>query len=361
MMFAIVCDLPVPGGPWITSAGLVRARSTARTWQGSAVHTSRSPPPRRAADTTVSPAPGGVGCSTSTRVKLCTGPTSGTSPAAIASRSSSSAWCVSGNRPSTAAGTIAGVVASSVRGTAVHGRPGEKPSVGSSPSIAGRPNAPRIDSTSSPSSRHGAAPSSSENAIASFLPICWPIHASSASFGITRSIPSPTHARSIPGRRPLRTTRLTGTNAHGARMRLSIVRRSAVASRGGRFRIGRPICSAWAPVSCAYVRASSAMTESLRSVASRAWYSSSAALAAGVGSAVGLGGAPSSKSSDTLAASPSTPSRIAAGVVPQHAAIWARSSRCRLRWGRQLIAGPVARPAYSRWTMWSRKRIGPGA
>ena len=44
MMFVIVCDLPVPGGPCTTSPFATRARRTARAWQGSAIVTSRSRP-----------------------------------------------------------------------------------------------------------------------------------------------------------------------------------------------------------------------------------------------------------------------------------------------------------------------------
>jgi len=42
MTLAMVWLLPVPGGPWMTRAGALRAWATASAWQGSACATGNS-------------------------------------------------------------------------------------------------------------------------------------------------------------------------------------------------------------------------------------------------------------------------------------------------------------------------------
>ncbi len=96
-MFAIVCDLPVPGGPWTTSPVACRAIRTARAWQGSAWETSRSSVNTRlpASDCSCASVEDGGARLTSARRKLSIGP-AWSSPSTSASRSSITLWFESG-------------------------------------------------------------------------------------------------------------------------------------------------------------------------------------------------------------------------------------------------------------------------
>ena len=92
-------------------------------------------------------------------------------------------------------------------------------------------------------SRHGFAPSSSASNSPSGWPVCCSSHASSATFGTTRSAPSLRHSSDADGDAPLLTLTESEMNASGASTR------RVVAPLGGRLSNGKPIWSTWTPVS----------------------------------------------------------------------------------------------------------------
>ena len=321
MTLVIVWLLPVPGGPWTTSAPSPRANATARAWHGSAAAASHAGAVTGCAGTTVAGASalGGASKSMPAVRNARTGPAD--SSPIIARVSRISPWLATGNNPNTAAGTMLGPPpgSSSARGAGASVNanggvtcfsPDFSPVAAASSGPSGRPlngldtsSAAATCAISPASSPHGS-PSSSLSA-GGTRPVCCSIHANRAALGRTRSPASPRPASSTAGVAPAFTASDTGTNATGAKMRFPSP------SGGGTDSSGNPTASAATPVSFSYVRASSAITRSLASNADWSRYARSFAVSA----SSTLRGGFTRATTRAAASFPSSPCSTASGVA----------------------------------------------
>ena len=368
--FVIVWLLPVPGGPWTTSAPPSRARATARAWHGSAAAASHAVSVAGSTGAaTGTSARGGASKSTPAVRNARTGPAGSSSIIARVSRMRP--WFETGNKPSTAAVTIRGASSASPSdrgagwsvnaGGGVGGRSPDGKATGSTsdaapspPPSSGVPREGAGNGSAMPSasvrwrtrpaiSPHGSASSSSSAGGA--WPVCCSTQASRAALARTRSPASARPASSTAGVPPAFNSSDTGTNATGARIRFPSP------PAGGTDSSGNPTASAATPVSFRYVVASSAITRSLATRADCSRYRRWPSVSGSPSARSAFRGGRALATTRAVASAPSSCRSTSSGVTSPNLASCVRSTRCRLACGRQFMFGPAISPANSRSNM----------